>query len=413
MMIALYNVGNVKSQLKKIGKNLYVNDFTRFIFVYIEKQKIYLATVQKVMNNRWQIVHFYKDQIQKDDKNDEDSYFYQEVLYRFCREQEKQKIKYLVINFADEWQKYLVYNFPQMPIAEVEKALYWELKEDEDIEKYCYTYDIKTLKDGYDINVALIDKNLIAIWQQIAKEQNLEIMSIFNTMKMKIYKQQKDEYISVFSTREDDENLSCELQIDKEYIENEQEKIDSFDDFCRLLVCFVQKKYLEFLPKKQMISYFNWKNIYLLLITVVLSISCFFGGFLITKYYQTVNQAQIVKEELALVQKDIDNINELKQEELMIKEKQNLVQNLESKSINIYAILINLGAKTVDNVALNDIKVKEKEIFIKGKAKDYQSIALYKEKLSEIKFFVTNEVGEIKFNENDNLIDFEMNIVMR
>lgn len=410
MMIVLYSVGNVKLQLKKIGRNLYVNDLDRFIFIYIKRKEIYLATVQKITDDRWQIVHFHKEQIQE---NNEDIYFYQEVLYRFCREQEREKIKYLAINFADEWQKHLAYNFPQIPIAEVEKALYWELKEDIDIEKYCYTYDIKVLKDGYDINVALLDKELIAMWQRIAEEQNLEIMSIFASKEIKIYKQQKDEYISVFSSREDDNFFSCELQIDREYIQDEQEQIEIFDDFCKLLVCFVQKKYQEFLPKKQLISYFNWKNIYLLLITVLLSISCFFGGFLIAKYYRVVNQAQIVKEELALVQRDIDDINELKQEESTIKEKQNLVKTLEDKSINIYAILINLGAKTVDNVALNDIKVKGKEIFIKGKAKDYQSIAQYKEKLTEIKFFATSEMGEIKFNENDNLIDFEMNIVMR
>ena len=90
-----------------------------------------------------------------------------------------------------------------------------------------------------------------------------------------------------------------------------------------------------------------------------------------------------------------------------------IVQNLEEKSVNIYAILINLGANTVDDVALTDLKIKDGEIFLKGRAKNYQNIAVYKEKLSEIRFFQTSEIGEIKINTEDNLLDFTMKIVMR
>ena len=40
------------------------------------------------------------------------------------------------------------------------------------------------------------------------------------------------------------------------------------------------------LPKKQQLSCLNWQNIYLLLITILLSCSCCLGGYAITKYYQ-------------------------------------------------------------------------------------------------------------------------------
>ena len=120
-----------------------------------------------------------------------------------------------------------------------------------------------------------------------------------------------------------------------------------------------------------------------------------------------------IKEEIALVQNDIDDIEQLKQQEALIKDKQKLVQNLEEKSVNIYAILINLGANTVDDVALTDLKIKDGEIFLKGRARNYQNIAVYKEKLSEIRFFQTSEIGEIKINTEDNLLDFTMKIVMR
>lgn len=112
-------------------------------------------------------------------------------------------------------------------------------------------------------------------------------------------------------------------------------------------------------------------------------------------------------------QDDIDDIEQLKQQEALIKDKQKLVQNLEEKSVNIYAILINLGANTVDDVALTDLKIKDGEIFLKGRARNYQNIAVYKEILSEIRFFQTSEIGEIKINTEDNLLDFTMKIVMR
>ena len=85
-MIALYSVGNVKRELKKIGRKLYIRDFAKFIFAYIEEDKLSLLTVQKITDDRWQIIHFYAGKIQK---NNEYINFYQEILYRFYKEQEQ------------------------------------------------------------------------------------------------------------------------------------------------------------------------------------------------------------------------------------------------------------------------------------------------------------------------------------
>ena len=75
-----------------------------------------------------------------------------------------------------------------------------------------------------------------------------------------------------------------------------------------------------------------------------------------------------------MVQNDIDDIEQLKQQEALIKDKQKLVQNLEEKSVNIYAILINLGANTVDDVALTDLKIKDGEIFFEGTSEKFIKI---------------------------------------
>ena len=65
MMIALYSVGNVKRELKKIGRKLYIRDFAKFIFAYIEADKLSLLTVQKITDDRWQTFIFMRKKFRK------------------------------------------------------------------------------------------------------------------------------------------------------------------------------------------------------------------------------------------------------------------------------------------------------------------------------------------------------------
>lgn len=405
-MIVLYSVGNVKEQLKRIGKKLYIRNLSKFIFIYLDEDNIFLMTLKNINKIRWQISHFYMEKIQE---KDEDINFYQEVLYRFYKEQEQEEIKYLVISIAKQKLQILNYNFPMMPLAEVKKALYWELQEDINLKKYYYTYILENIREGYSIKVNLIIRNIVNLWQQLAKEQNLKLYSVFCQNDVNIDMIIEDEYVKKYVVGKNNDSLNCELQIDRELLM----EIENFDVISEVLVCFLKQEYQEFLPKKQQLSYFNWKNIYLLLITIILSCSCCLSGYVVTKYYQAERQEQNIKEEINLVQNDIDDIEQLKQQENLIKDKQKLVQILEEKSVNMYAILINLGANTVDDVHLVDMKIENGEVFLKGRAKNYQSIAMYKEKLSSINFFHTNEIGEIKINTEDNLLDFTMKIVMR
>lgn len=59
--------------------------------------------------------------MRKNSENNEDINFYQEILYRFYKEQERENIKYLVINFAEQKQQILHYSFPRMPLSEIKK----------------------------------------------------------------------------------------------------------------------------------------------------------------------------------------------------------------------------------------------------------------------------------------------------
>ena len=104
--------------MKKIGRKLYIRDFAKFIFAYIEEDKLSLLTVQKITDEMANHSFF----MRKNSENNEDINFYQEILYRFYKEQERENIKYLVINFAEQKQQILHYSFSRMPLSEIKKS---------------------------------------------------------------------------------------------------------------------------------------------------------------------------------------------------------------------------------------------------------------------------------------------------
>lgn len=73
--------------------------------------------------------------------------------------------------------------------------MYWELQEDIKLEEYYYTYTLKDEKENYNLKVNLIGKALVDLWQQLAKEQNINLYSVFCQNDIKIDVIAEDEYI--------------------------------------------------------------------------------------------------------------------------------------------------------------------------------------------------------------------------
>ena len=53
--------------------------------------------------------------------------------------------------------------------------------------------------------------------------------------------------------------FNCELQIDRELLA----EIEDFGVISKILVCFSQRQYQEFLPKRQQLSYFKLAKYYI------------------------------------------------------------------------------------------------------------------------------------------------------
>lgn len=112
--------------------------------------------------------------------------------------------------------------------------MYWELQEDIKLEEYYYTYTLKDEKENYNLKVNLIGKALVDLWQQLAKEQNINLYSVFCQNDIKIDVIAEDEYIKRYRVEKQSDIFNCELQIDRELLA----EIENFDVISKILVCF-------------------------------------------------------------------------------------------------------------------------------------------------------------------------------
>ena len=243
-----------------------------------------------------------------------------------------------------------------------------------------------------------MDKKIIKFWQKLAKEQNLIIFSIAKCYRGKVKIKQFDEYNLEYKW----ENLNCKLQIDKELIAENPDFLSISDN----LVKFLMQDYGELLDKKQLPCKWQWSKILIIIITFLLSVTIGIGSYCYLSYQKAYQQEKKLTEHIALVQQDLDVINELKPKEQIIEEKQKLIQDLEAKSIKLYPILANLGAYTVSDVALVEVEMNSHEILLSGIAKNAEAVTQYSDQLSQLKFINTIKVKDIKLDEHTNLWNF-------
>ena len=433
----MYNVGNAK---RKIGakfkniKDVYVNVWEKCVYIYVKEDKMWLAEIKKGNSeNIWDLAHL--DYVQK--QNQDDEFFYQEALYKFYQEivNETDKCDKLYVEIANDNQMIntLQYEFPQMPKKDLKKALHWELLENGNIDKYYYNYRVsdKKLKEQdslmteniCDIEVNLIDKNLVDFWRAIAKEQNLKVCSIYTTSKIYVL----DDIIKNSEFNKEQNKLTYKLNntiivlnLDNEWVENEFKSEINF--LVARVMQLLTRQYIELLPKKYEETTWKWKNIGYSLAVVLMMIICFWGSFICTNHYQLQNKENILAEQLNLLEQDIKQMKSLKNKEQIIQDKQSLVNFLSEKSLNSYAILVNLGTNTIQDVKLINVEINEMKnknennnsnrsiVTLVGKAKSYEAITNYEEQLKHIDLFNEHELLYIKLNPEDNLLDFSIKL---
>ncbi len=399
-------------KLKKMGK-FFVAIRNHFIFIYLTKigvtETVYLLEVQERKTD---------DGIQCEiccltsaQRRDEDELFYQEVLYRFCRER---NLKNLPVYIAVDDGTIMMrkYDFPQMPDTELNKALTWEMAEFK--RDYVYGYTVSHVESVENdrvktvgartvvLSVVLCAKDIIAQWREAVVEQGMQL-------------------ISVFWVNEDNPETEIKINVDEEYLTEDV-------DFAKLkgkLSYLLDKRHyhsdnpnnslVEFLPYKERAAYLNWQRINTVIIACLVAVTIGVGSYNMMKYFQIKRQAEITEERLSLLQSDIALMNDLKMQEEKIRHKQEFLQKIYGQTATLYPLLINLSATTMEKVKLVSVSVDGKQALLMGKANGYQAMAEYKAQFDTADFMGNThvEIETSGYNQNDGFVDFTLKMKLK
>lgn len=378
MMRLLLSVGNVRLKLISKLKKIFKKNYNHFILLIAGKDNLYLADViYSETNKEYKILSWNYNEQKQDDE-----FFYQEVLYHFCRDRNLRDLP-VYINLDDELVIKKNFDFPKIPPDDVKKAIAWELNDW--LKDYIYNYTLNIDDEFCHVQVIIVEKKYLNNWRQIIKEQNLQLAEIF----------------SINELNNEVKNISITVE-DKELLMNELEwaKIKQI-----VYNLFTQQ---EMVLDNFQLTYLNWRNISILLGICILIGNSFMISYYVYTYYQVKNQQIVLNEQLYLKQDDKILIEKLKEQENIIKYKQNELKSVYKNDVLLYPLLLNLSVNTLDGVKLTNIEIKENHGELNGKAINYDALTAYKLQLEKIKFIKNLKVNNTNLNETDNLIDFNI-----
>lgn len=377
-MKLLLNAGNVKGKIISGLKNVFRKNCRHFILLLAGKNDLYLAEIICIKEQK-----MYKVMASVHEKKRlDDEFFYQEALYHFCRDRNLSKLP-VFISLDKEMVVIKQFDFPKMPLNDVKKAVAWELNDWQ--KEYSYNYRLEMDGEFCHIRAALVAKKYLNDWRQIINEQNLETAEFFVTDELSAAA--KDFIMDI---------------ADEEILTDEAERIR----LKRVLYCISARQ--EIVLGDWQLTHLNWRNINILLLVSLIICSSFTAGFYLYDYCQTKEQQQILREQLDLKHDDKIWIEEFKEQENTIKNKQEKLKQVYKNDALLYPLLVNLSTRNTDGVKLVSVSVKEKQAQLKGKAVSYEALSDYKARLAEIKFIRNVKVDNTKLNEADNLIDFNI-----
>lgn len=379
-MKLLLNAGNVRLKIISGLKNIFRKNYNHFVLLLAKRNDLYLAKViYTKMQNEYKILALAHEK-----KRYDDEFFYQEALYHFCRDRNLKKLP-VFIALDDEMVIIKQFDFPKMPLDDARKAIDWEMEEWK--KDYSYNYCLRPSDEFYHIQAVMIARKYLDDWRQIIDQQNLRLAEIFFTAEL------NDETGNfVVETAEDDRFTDKVI----------------WTKIKQALYCLSIRR--ELILDNFRLTYLNWSNISIVIGVCMIVCSSFMAGFYLYNYYQMKEQQKVLSEQLYLKQEDKVLIEALKEQENMIKAKQEKLKRAYKNDVLLYPLLVNLSAETSDGVKLVSVSVEEKQVELKGKSVSYEALADYKTQLAKIKFINNIKVDDTKLNEKDNLIDFNIYI---
>ena len=373
----MFTAWSVKQKLKQI----LIKKCNHFLWANVGESSLCLIEVEILAEK---CVHIIR--IAEEYKQNDDEHFYAECLHKFVSEYALHNLP-LYLALDNDLLLAKEFTFPKMSPKELSEAIKWEINNF--TADYAYGCVANLSAENYVVDVIFCTNTFYDIWQKIATKEHLSLLIMTNLSNNEIT----------------DEIREFSFSFDEEYL---PQKL-SLNEIKYNLSLIVAHKPLANLVKT-LPSTLNWRCIYALVGAVLLALSMGIGSYMYSNYYVLANEHQRLAQQNDLLQTDKLLIEDIQAQEASLTQKRAFIKEVYAHSSMFYPLLVALGSNINQEIQLTAVNVEDNHIIIEGKALNYAALTAYKQQLSSIKFITNIEITSSKLSEQDNLIEFSLNM---
>ena len=373
----MFTAWSVKQKLKQI----LIKKCNHFLWANVGESSLCQIEVEILAEK---CVHIIR--IAEEYKQNDDEHFYAECLHKFVSEYALHNLP-LYLALDNDLLLAKEFTFPKMSPKELSEAIKWEINNF--TADYAYGCVANLSAENYVVDVIFCTNTFYDIWQKIATKEHLSLLIMTNLSNNEIT----------------DEIREFSFSFDEEYL---PQKL-SLNEIKYNLSLIVAHKPLANLVKT-LPSTLNWRCIYALVGAVLLALSMGIGSYMYSNYYVLANEHQRLAQQNDLLQTDKLLIEDIQAQEASLTQKRAFIKEVYAHSSMFYPLLVALGSNINQEIQLTAVNVEDNHIIIEGKALNYAALTAYKQQLSSIKFITNIEITSSKLSEQDNLIEFSLNM---
>ena len=168
-------------------------------------------------------------------------------------------------------------------------------------------------------------------------------------------------------------------------------------------------------PEYQVENLFPIKKLGTMLFVVTMLIFAFlyFYGYLQRSRLQ--NELQQIKTTYCLLEESMKRKEAFEKNQVMLNKKNSILIDVSKERISWYAILVQLGTLSTEDIWLKEVKFNEKnEVVLEGTATSYTHLLEYLDKLSKHTLFMDPEIKNSSTSKNlEKFSDFEIVVKLK
>ena len=373
----MYSVGSVKRSLKKFfgcGKE-------HFICLVTDGVRAYLGEIKLQDGEKGKFPQVIS--LRCEHRRADDELFYEEILYRFCRDRNIASLP-LCVCLAENLSECRDFEFPPMKRADIAKALKWELESCK--ADYLYCWHCEEEGSIYRVRVFLCRRSLIEQYRQASSETGLFLSRI-----------------AAFDCRAEEAAVEGgELA----------EKAADQGWFAKgVMSCLDDEN--EFSDREHPAAKWNWRRIYTTAAAVMAAISIGCISFWHMSYNSLQEQTAVLSQRNELLQGQRQLISELERDSALLEKYQSELKQLQAQSQPLYPFLAQAAAKTADGAMLTSVYLHEGVLEVRGRAADYAGLEKCRQSMQSMPFIASAQMKEASLNSANNMVDFALELSVK